>query len=49
MITTRLLLWAGNVAHMGEMINGYWVLVNNVNERDAWDLSVEGKIILSGS
>jgi len=31
---------------MREMINGCWVLVKNVKERDAWDLGVEGWIIL---
>jgi len=31
---------------MGEMINGYWVLVRNLKERDACDLDVEGRIIL---
>jgi hypothetical protein len=46
MITARMTLWAGNVAHMGEMINGHRVLVKNVKERDAWDLGVEGRIIL---
>jgi hypothetical protein len=46
MITPKIMLWAGNVARMGEMINGYWGLVKNVKERDAWDLGVEGRIIL---
>jgi len=27
MITPRMMLWAGNVARRGEMINGYWVLI----------------------
>jgi hypothetical protein len=46
MITPKIMLWAGNVAHVGEMINGYWGLVKNVKERDAWDLGVEGRIVL---
>ena len=46
MITPKMMLRAGNLAHMGEMINRYWGLVKNVKERDAWDLGVEGRIIL---
>jgi len=39
--------WAGNVARMRKMRNGYKILVGKPEGNNHWeDLSVDGKIIL---
>jgi len=38
--------WAGHVAHMGEMINMYKIVIGKPERKMPQDLGIDGRVIL---